>query len=1073
MVPPPSPSPSLSPFPSVLPSLARARARRRYDVGGTSPDLVGASRRRRKAKAGVEAGRRSRRGVRRRRAAANSSESQAKARPGRIRARRTPAMRTPRYRHGRRARRRRNLLGVCGSTNAARRQQPGEEEGAGELLSSAPRPIAASSAANPSSSPQLVRFPRRHFDDHASSAASSAIQSLTSASTLDSKLDLSPSEAAARQGVLQESVFPDWKDNTGGSDLDSPEEMQKKDPLATQIWKLYHRTKTQLPNQERMENLTWRMMSMNLKRIERERKGSHRQPTRPPMTSAPSGIAQLRKSVDQQANQQASNQSDPMNLDDFIVPSSVGSPAGLSPSPSAAHGASNATAPAIPIRKPGQHDDSGFHLAHASAPPVPPATRRGNEFGYIPKHVRKTSVDDRRPRKRPAEQSPQVPAVNSIMIPNDPEAESNLNNYSLEQQSHHQQQHPSFHHPHQPQQPHSAHPSHVPFPIDTYNVENDPIISSAGPFQQQFSFSPVGSPLLSQGPFSNMYSAQSMGSSLNSADYYSPPGSAYPSTVSTPQPIPEGEQVYFDGTRHGMDIRQTQSLGNYNPHRPSNLSTSMQPQYIFSPNGDSIFSAVTTHAPHSTFTAPTFPPPGHVDPSQVLHTDYAANQPGHMDPSKHENMFTFGADSDNEDDEGGAFPDRTMPVPADYSPMDESSLDFGGGFQWDSNLPNANNQFGNNPVHQARYPGGPPPRKTVTIGPTEMVPSPQDWSQTGAGGSLGRAHGSAASVSDIRNRGNDPRRQKIPRTSSTPNTQGLAHPHHQGGLHQRPQSSPSSPPESGFSSAAASRPASPGGTKAGGQQGGQGGQGGGSGEQNGVPTTCTNCFTQTTPLWRRNPEGHPLCNACGLFLKLHGVVRPLSLKTDVIKKRNRGSGNTVPVGGAGGAGSSTRSSKKSSRKNSVAIASSQQGGAGAGGQQQQGAAGNAPNSASGNTPVTTPTSGKAASVHDSESPKSTTARKQQQQQQQQQQQVGGAGMMGGGPGQAPAPRKKEHPLLTPTMAPPHGLGAGPGAGMGASPAAAAAPHGLPMGAMSGQGVTPGAGGAGTAPQEWEWLTMSL
>ena len=32
-----------------------------------------------------------------------------------------------------------------------------------------------------------------------------------------------------------------------------------------------------------------------------------------------------------------------------------------------------------------------------------------------------------------------------------------------------------------------------------------------------------------------------------------------------------------------------------------------------------------------------------------------------------------------------------------------------------------------------------------------------------------------------------------------------------------------------------------------------------------------------------------MCNACGLFLKLHGEVRPLSLKTDVIKKRNRGS----------------------------------------------------------------------------------------------------------------------------------------------------------------------------------------
>ncbi|EMG47041.1 hypothetical protein G210_2682 [Candida maltosa Xu316] len=51
--------------------------------------------------------------------------------------------------------------------------------------------------------------------------------------------------------------------------------------------------------------------------------------------------------------------------------------------------------------------------------------------------------------------------------------------------------------------------------------------------------------------------------------------------------------------------------------------------------------------------------------------------------------------------------------------------------------------------------------------------------------------------------------------------------------------------------------------------------------------SCTNCGTKTTPLWRRNPQGQPLCNACGLFLKLHGVVRPLSLKTDVIKKRQR------------------------------------------------------------------------------------------------------------------------------------------------------------------------------------------
>ncbi|KAH7026884.1 GATA type zinc finger protein Asd4 [Macrophomina phaseolina] len=50
---------------------------------------------------------------------------------------------------------------------------------------------------------------------------------------------------------------------------------------------------------------------------------------------------------------------------------------------------------------------------------------------------------------------------------------------------------------------------------------------------------------------------------------------------------------------------------------------------------------------------------------------------------------------------------------------------------------------------------------------------------------------------------------------------------------------------------------------------------------------CQNCTTSTTPLWRRDEVGSVLCNACGLFLKLHGRPRPISLKTDVIKSRNR------------------------------------------------------------------------------------------------------------------------------------------------------------------------------------------
>ncbi len=379
-----------------------------------------------------------------------------------------------------------------------------------------------------------------------------------------------------------------------------------------------------------------------------------------------------------------------------------------------------------------------------------------------------------------------------------------------------------------------------------------------------------------------------MASSLNSTDYYSPPSSAFPSAVSTPQPMNDDSHMYFD--RHGMDIRSQHSSGvSYGSHRPSTLSNSMQPGFVFNPNGggpDSVFSPVTSASSSLPFSATSFGHAGHVDPSQVLHNSLPLRQQNEMQMPRNENMFTFGADSDAEDDEGSAFADRNMPT-QEFSPMDDASLDFNTNYQWETNL---SNQF--NPM-QARYPAG-PPRKTVTIGPTE-VHSPQDhWSPS----SLGRTHGSAASVSDIRNRGNDPRRGKIPRTTSTPNTAGLLHQ----AMHGRTQSSPNSPPEtglqSGFSSAAPSRPQSPGGTKPG---------------EGGAPTTCTNCFTQTTPLWRRNPEGAPLCNACGLFLKLHGVVRPLSLKTDVIKKRNRGSGN-APVGP-----SSTRASKKSSRKNSIAM----------------------------------------------------------------------------------------------------------------------------------------------------------
>ncbi|KAK8724945.1 hypothetical protein OTU49_010996, partial [Cherax quadricarinatus] len=44
--------------------------------------------------------------------------------------------------------------------------------------------------------------------------------------------------------------------------------------------------------------------------------------------------------------------------------------------------------------------------------------------------------------------------------------------------------------------------------------------------------------------------------------------------------------------------------------------------------------------------------------------------------------------------------------------------------------------------------------------------------------------------------------------------------------------------------------------------------------------TCSNCETTNTTLWRRNNSGEPVCNACGLYFKLHGVSRPLTMKKE-------------------------------------------------------------------------------------------------------------------------------------------------------------------------------------------------
>ncbi|KAG5874745.1 hypothetical protein JTB14_027084 [Gonioctena quinquepunctata] len=54
-----------------------------------------------------------------------------------------------------------------------------------------------------------------------------------------------------------------------------------------------------------------------------------------------------------------------------------------------------------------------------------------------------------------------------------------------------------------------------------------------------------------------------------------------------------------------------------------------------------------------------------------------------------------------------------------------------------------------------------------------------------------------------------------------------------------------------------------------------------------VDLHCTNCGTQTTTIWRRNLRGEMVCNACGLYFKLHGIDRPVTMRRDTIHTRRR------------------------------------------------------------------------------------------------------------------------------------------------------------------------------------------
>lgn len=130
---------------------------------------------------------------------------------------------------------------------------------------------------NPTMTEHDFRFPRRPTDSAPNpnnaerGGAAKETKGAGMRNTLQEyKEDLDNTVNAAQDRLSRNKGFPDFQDGMAGMSQ-SPNASQD-DPLATQVWRFFSKTKQQLPNQERMENLTWRMMHVNLrKRIQEEK----------------------------------------------------------------------------------------------------------------------------------------------------------------------------------------------------------------------------------------------------------------------------------------------------------------------------------------------------------------------------------------------------------------------------------------------------------------------------------------------------------------------------------------------------------------------------------------------------------------------------------------------------------------------------------------------------------------------------------------------------------------------------------------------------------------------------------
>lgn len=737
------------------------------------------------------------------------------------------------------------------------------------------------------------RFPRRPTDRWIPTSSTHFSQNSyfnqkdgTRATTFISR-DLDPgnikvSGLPASCDILRNSSVPSWKEKTAGNEIESIDEMRKKDPLATQVWKLYSKTKFQLPNQERMENIIWRMMAMNLRKGRQHSTADSSKPLTVPQ-STPSGIARLRQSSDLMEvtkslmaentkstnnNRATAEETKSSNCDSKLLQN-------LEMDEGIDDKLCCATASAIPIKT----RKSSAQLIIPQSVPVPQHDPRNTqEFDYVQRHIRKSSIDElSRPPKRRANFSPRVPALNSCTIANNGE----LQDYSLDQ----------------PEIPEilTQNVGKVPIIAESISgIDHDTFTSNAGPYQQPFPFSPRNT-LFHQTTYSTNYkdiSSPSLTSELNTNGYFSSPGSSFPSMPSRSTLAPKIEQVYFQ-------VHDSDTLGQPTSfrHVPSNLQNSQSACNIYGMNRGQIFSSISNVENFNDLAVSSaYDQVGLTDSSCRFRAENPVLSPEVL--RDNENTYHTAADSDDEEDRGTSLAESLFMMQHDLSPSPRdngSPVTISSKTKW---------KTASSPPFNAatsRYQAG--PLAVQSNGGTNDHAESLEWNGTRGMLSLNTHIAEPTAMKNYSC-------QQNAQSTSTHNVaimnrnQHLFESCHSLAAQSSGPSSPidaatisnspivnsrSSSPVPKHSSSTNNPPSQP---QAQAQTQSEGS----------VPTTCTNCFTQTTPLWRRNPEGYPLCNACGLFLKLHGVVRPLSLKTDVIKKRNRGPGSGLLVSGTGSRG---------------------------------------------------------------------------------------------------------------------------------------------------------------------------